>query len=564
MKTVLRMEKETRKRKLLIVEDEIINRMMLGRMLSDEYDVLYAENGQKALDIIKNQCETLSIILLDLMMPVMDGYQLLEILSGDKRYKTIPVIVMTSDKSAEIKTLQLGAVDFIPKPYDMPGVIKARIKRSIKLAEESRVLTAVEDDELTGLYNKEFFYQYAGDIDMYHPELNMDTAIINVNRFHLINEQYGHKVGDELLRAIADCLRLVLRKNIGLACRSHSDIFFVYIAHQEDYDYLCRRMTEELGAVSGIPDVSIRVGVYKHCDRSLPLVERIDRAAIACNLCRGSYITTYACYDQELHERELFAEKLIRDMDKALEQGQFKVYYQPKYNIEGNTPALSSAEALIRWIHPEHGFISPGVFIPLFEENGLIQKLDHFVWNEAAAQITKWKKEFGVSVPISVNVSRVDMFDPNLESKLLKIVENNGITTAELMLEITESAYTGNNKQIIDVVERMQADGFRIEMDDFGSGYSSLNMLSSLPIDILKIDMGFVRRVCESEKDKRMVEIVLEIAKMLDVPVVAEGVETEEQYLLLKKLGCNIIQGYYFSRPEPPEKLVEKISALAK
>lgn len=159
MKTILRMEKETRKRKLLIVEDEIINRMMLGRMLSDEYDVLYAENGQKALDIIKNQCETLSIILLDLMMPVMDGYQLLEILSGDKRYKTIPVIVMTSDKSAEIKTLQLGAVDFIPKPYDMPGVIKARIKRSIKLAEESRVLTAVEDDELTGLYNKEFFYQ---------------------------------------------------------------------------------------------------------------------------------------------------------------------------------------------------------------------------------------------------------------------------------------------------------------------------------------------------------------------------------------------------------------------
>ena len=564
MKTVLRIEKATRKRKILVAEDEAINRMMLGRILGNEYDVIYAEDGQKALDIIKAEYETISIILLDLVMPVMDGYELIEILMNDKHFKNIPIIVMTSDKTAEIRTLQLGAVDFIPKPYDMPEVIRARISRSIKLAEESRLLTAVEDDPLTGLYNKEFFLQYAGDLDMYHPNLDTDTAVININRFHLINELYGSKTGDIVLNSVAECLRLVLRKNIGLACRSHNDTFYVYLAHQDDYDFLCKRMTEELEAVSGIPDVSVRVGVYKNCDKSLSISKRIDMATIACNLCRGSYTTSYASYDSEMHERELFCEKLIRDTDKALRQGQFQVYYQPKYNIEEDEPELVSAEALIRWTHPEHGRISPGVFIPLFEENGLIKKVDHFVWNQAAAQIAKWKKDFGVTIPISVNVSRVDMFDPTLESVLLKIVKSNGISTSDLMLEVTESAYTGNNAQILSVVNKLRSDGFRIEMDDFGSGYSSLNMLSSLPIDILKLDIGFVRKVCESEKDKRMVAIILEIAEFLNVPVVAEGVEKREQYLLLKNMGCSIIQGYYFSKPEPPEELEGKISQAAK
>ena len=240
------------------------------------------------------------------------------------------------------------------------------------------------------------------------------------------------------------------------------------------------------------------------------------------------------------------------------------MHYQPKYNIEGDKPVLSSAEALIRWMHPEFGRINPCVFIPLFEENGLIQKLDRYVWNEAARQIALWKRELGVSLPVSVNMSGVDMFDPRLEMDLLEIINRHGISSKELMLEITESACSDRETRIVEVIERLRAKGFIIEMDDFGSGSSSLNTLSSMPIDILKLDMGFVRKICDSDKDRHIVEIVLKIADFLSVPVIAEGVEREEQYRILKDMGCNVIQGYYFSRPlssnEMREKLVNELT----
>jgi EAL domain-containing protein (putative c-di-GMP-specific phosphodiesterase class I) len=235
------------------------------------------------------------------------------------------------------------------------------------------------------------------------------------------------------------------------------------------------------------------------------------------------------------------------------------VCFQPKYKITGAVPTLTSAEALIRWQHPTLGMISPGTFIPLFEENGLIHKLDHYVWDETAANIRAWKDKYGTSVPVSVNVSRMDIYDPNLEQELLGIVHAHNLTTSDLLLEVTESAYTDNSKQIIRTVEALRADGFRVEMDDFGSGYSSLNMLSDLPIDALKLDMGFVRNICVNEKDMKMVNLMIDIAKYLEVSVIAEGVETEEQYLRLRNAGCDIIQGYYFSKPLFPddfEKLI--------
>jgi EAL domain-containing protein (putative c-di-GMP-specific phosphodiesterase class I) len=198
--------------------------------------------------------------------------------------------------------------------------------------------------------------------------------------------------------------------------------------------------------------------------------------------------------------------------------------------------------------------VSPGEFIPLFEDNGLIQKLDRFVWTEAASQIKKWNDEYGIYLPVSVNVSRVDIFNPMLGCILTDLVNINGFTPEKLLLEITESAYTDSSQEIIDTVKGLRNNGFKIEMDDFGSGYSSLNMLTSLPIDALKLDMKFIRNICENKKDSRLVEIMIQIARLLEVPVIAEGVETKEQMELLKSIGCDIIQGYYFSKPLPPEE----------
>ena len=220
---------------------------------------------------------------------------------------------------------------------------------------------------------------------------------------------------------------------------------------------------------------------------------------------------------------------------------------------------LTSAEALIRWIHPELGFISPGEFIPLFEKNGLIRQVDHYVWREAAQQVKRWREAFGVSIPISVNVSRVDIFDPELEKKLCDILDEFSLTPDELMLEITESAYSDSADRLIEVVNSLRDKGFKIEMDDFGSGYSSLNMLTEIPIDVLKIDMQFIRRMLLDDKKLGLVRLVMDIARFLHVPVVAEGVEEEEQLNVLREMGCDIVQGYYFSPPLPAERFGELI-----
>ncbi len=559
MQTASRREMENRKRQVLVVDDELINRKLLGHILKADYDVLYAENGKEALDIINSNYKTLSLVLLDLLMPEIDGYELLEIIGNDESYRKIPVIVLTSEKSAEVKSLQLGAVDFIPKPYDMPEVIRARVKRSIALAEDNMLLNAVEDDSLTGLYNKEFFYQYAYQQDMFHPELETDFIVINVNRFHLINELYGRNIGNELLRIIADSIRVILRDNIGVACRNESDSFNIYITHQSDYQSIVEQFDRNIAECLPVSNISLRFGVYENCDKTITMDQKIDRATLVGNTLRNSYSTAFAVYDNELYEKELFREKLVSEVDRALEEKQFKVFYQPKYNIKGEKPRLSSAEALIRWQHPEFGLVSPGVFIPLFEENGLIQKLDRYVWNEAAAQISRWKRDYGLTLPVSVNVSKVDVFDPELENKLLSIVRENGISSGELMLEITESAYTQNDSRMIEIIDNLRKDGFKIEMDDFGSGYSSLNMLSAMPIDVLKLDMKFIRTVCEDEKTRKMVELILDIAEYLNVPVVAEGVETEQQCSLLKQLGCDVVQGYLFSKPVPAQEFNEFI-----
>ena len=208
----------------------------------------------------------------------------------------------------------------------------------------------------------------------------------------------------------------------------------------------------------------------------------------------------------------------------------------------------------MRWQHPELGLISPGVFIPLFEENGLIQKLDHYIWREAARQIRIWKDTVGFTVPVSVNVSRVDMYDASIVYTLLDILEESRLEAEALHLEVTESAYAEDAEQIIETVKRLRSMGFLVEMDDFGTGYSSLNMLSTLPIDVLKLDMKFINSAFGQEKDIHMLEIILEIARHLSAPVVAEGVETEEQMKALREIGCDMVQGYLFSPPVPPEK----------
>ena len=541
-------------RKVLIVDDELIEREILGYMLNDLYEIEYADNGAKALEIIKKEKLTLSLVILDLHMPELDGYALLEIMHNDNELRRVPTIVLTSEKGAEVKSLQLGACDFITKPYDVPDVIRARVQRAIELAEDRIIIHQTERDELTGLFNKEFFFEYGKRLDIQNDYMPMDAIVIDINRFHLINELYGRNYGDATLKKIGSIIHEIVHRIGGLACRSDSNSFCIYLPHSPELKEKLPDELEKFTKFLGDGKVSVRVGAYFDDGTELSMEQRFERARTTCRKLRNSYSTCYDFYSKELHNKELHSGRLINDMDKALAEKQFQVFFQPKYNIVGDRPVLVSAEALIRWFHPEFGRVNPGEFISLFEDNGLIQKLDRYVWSETASFIKQWHDKFGMYLPVSVNVSRVDVFDPMLKDYLREIIDTNGLKPENLLLEITESAYTDNSQQIIDAVNSLRNEGFNVEMDDFGSGYSSLNMLSSLPIDALKLDMKFIRNMCANCKDRRLVGIMIEIARLLEVPVIAEGVETKEQLDILKKLGCDIIQGYYFSRPLPADE----------
>lgn len=543
------------RKKLLIIEDEAVNREMLGLVLEEDYDLVYAETGAEALAAIDSGTDELSLVLLDLNLPDMNGLDILRGISEKELFDRVPVIVLTADREAEVESLNIGASDFIPKPYPRPEVIRARVRRTIELSEDRIIIGQTEHDNLTGLYSREFFFRYAEQFDARHKDMDMDAISIDINHFHMINERYGREYSDEVLVRIADKIASLIDPSDGIACRREADNFLIYCAHRSDYTDMLETVSEDAaGADKAENVVRLRMGVYPKVDKSIDIERRFDRAKLAADTVRSTFTKAVAIYDSALHESAIFHEQLLIDFPKAIEEEQFTVYYQPKFDIRGDEPLLHSAEALVRWEHPEFGFINPGVFIELFEKNGLIEQMDKFVWRKTAQQMKDWHERFDISIPVSVNVSRVDMFDPELGDVVQSLIREYGLSQNELMLEVTESAYTEDSDHIVNTVEKFREMGFFIEMDDFGTGYSSLNMLSNLPIDALKLDMHFIRSAFKNGKNTRMLEIVIEIAASLSVPVIAEGVESEEQLNALKAMGCDIVQGFYFSKPVPPEK----------
>ena len=549
---------------ILVVDDQEINRDLLCDILEENYELIYAENGKEALEQMRANIDELSIVLLDLRMPVMNGMEVLEIVRNDERLRQIPIIVLTADKNAELQALQMGALDFITKPFDMREVIQARVSRIIELSEGRQLISAAEHDELTMLYNRNFFLEYANRLFHYHPEMHLDAIVINIEQFHSINALNGREFGNNVLRILGNEIRSFLTETDGIASRIDGDRFDLYCVTNGDYQAILDRFQKKVSRYSNSANIRLRMGVRPWKEKVDPQI-LFDQARAACNMVRWNYQNSLMIYDEDLRMKEMLKQRLLNDLQTALDERQFRVLYQPKYDVQADPPRLTSAEALIRWQHPDLGMISPGDFIPLFEGNGLICMVDNYVWEEAARQISRWKEKYGFSMPVSVNLSRADVFTAGLVEKLTELIKANGLEFGDLKLEVTESAYTDNAHRVLEVVSHLRQMGFEIEMDDFGSGYSSLNMLSDMPIDVLKMDMKFVRNIENSEMDFRLVELILDIAKYLNLTVVAEGVETKGQLELLQNAGCNIVQGYYFSRPLPPEefeKLIQREIAI--
>ena len=545
------------RKKILVVEDNEFNRALLVEILSSQYETLEAENGKVGLEILEREKEAVSLILLDIVMPVMNGYEFLNALKANPAIASIPVIVTTQNEGEndEIAALERGASDFVAKPYKAKVILR-RVASIIHLRENATMLNLFQKDRTTGLLSKEYFCQQAEKILRSNPDKTYDIICSDVENFKLINDAFGMQGGNKVLKTMGGICQKSTDTLGGICSRFHADQFVSMIEHTEGYsDELYEALTAETREKCGISNIVIKWGIYQTGDRKISVEQMYDWALQGARSIKGQYGRYYAFYDDKLRSEMLRDQAILDCMEEALEQGQFQVKLQPKYKAAGGL--FTDAEALVRWCHPEWGMQSPAVFIPLFERNGFITKLDQYVWEKVCQLMQQWDKEGLEPVNISINVSRADVYNVNLVDTLLDLVKRYNIAPKRLHLEITESVYTESPEDIIQNVTRLREKGFVVEMDDFGSGYSSLNMLNRMPMDILKLDMQFIRTEMEMPESRRTLRYIIGLAHWLNLSVVAEGVETKEQLEHLRNLGCDYIQGYYLAKPMDPADFEE-------
>lgn len=403
-------------------------------------------------------------------------------------------------------------------------------------------------DSLTGIANGEAFYKAAGKMLKTHPKTTYVIGVVNVRKFTVINELFGYKTGKNVLRFLAENLDRYLQGN-RICARLNADNFAVCIPYRrEEMDAFMDKLTEMCESYELEFPLSLNVGLCIADDRNESINLILDHAILALTLVMKSNRVDVAFYDKSLRLRMLREAEITSEMQQALVEKQFEIYLQPQVNHR--TGELTGSEALVRWIHPDKGMISPGEFIPVFEKTGFITRLDRFVWEEACRVIADWKKRGRRVIPISVNISRIDILELDLVEVFKEILQKYNVTTDELRLEITESAYVEQGNDIMEIVGQLRAEHFIVEMDDFGSGYSSLNTLKDVPVDVLKLDLKFLSGG-ESERGDIILKSVVDMATRLKLAIVAEGVETKPQADLLNRLGCETIQGYLYSRPIP-------------
>lgn len=400
-------------------------------------------------------------------------------------------------------------------------------------------------DAATGLLGKEASFDEAAAYLRHSGARDVSIVCFDVDHFKLFNDLHGLDCGDELLRYLGRALALRFSPDGAQPlARLAADTFALCATgiRPERVERILVDISSE--CPNGI-DAIVRAGVYRIEDPASPVSIMCDRAVIALRTVKGSYFDRVALYDPGMREALVLEREVVAGIESALREDRIELFLQPKCNIR--TGKIVGAEALARWRHPERGIVAPGEFIPLIERNGLVCSLDLRVWEKTAAWIRGLIDEGVQPVPVSVNVSRADIYLVDVAAELHALVERYGIEPSLIEVEITESAYSERPDRIVAAFDELAERGFTVLMDDFGSGYSSLNMLKDINVDVLKIDMRFLDR--DDRRSKDIMESVIRMARWLDLPVIAEGVETREQVNFLLDVGCSYAQGYYYARP---------------
>ncbi len=548
---------------VLVIDDDRVDREILKNILSKDFYVVDYQDAQEGFDFLARHELDVKCVVVDIYMPNMDGYDFLKKVneSGLK----IPVIVTTSDAGEEIqvKVLADGAWDFITKPYNA-DIVKLRVQNAIMRTEFfafKKLKYIAEYDPLTGIFNKDKFLKKTRIMLDNNRDKKFAFIRFDIDRFQLVNSFYGVSEGDRFIKYLAMGLENLAKQRPNLTYgRIEAEVFALcgeYETEQEVFE-LIERHIEIIKGYNRNFDLVPNFGIYFLDDLTLSPNVMLDRATLAAKECKGNYIDTVGIFKPEMSSRLEKEQEIVNEMVQALQDEQFIVYLQPKYSLETNAPA--GAEALVRWMHPKKGMISPGLFIPVFEKNGFIERLDHYVWEVICKYLKKWIDEGLKPNPISVNISRVDLYNPQIVDFIINLVDKYNVPHELFQLELTETAYMDNPQVMKQVVAGLKENGFTVMMDDFGSGYSSLSILKEIEVDVLKIDMRFFDSSGNDGRSENIIASVVRMAKWLGMPAVAEGVEKAEQVNFLGSVGCEYVQGFYFARPMP----IDEYEKLAK
>ena len=418
--------------------------------------------------------------------------------------------------------------------------------------EAARKLYNARHDKLTGLYNRDYLYERTRELMEENPKEAYLIIQAEISDLKVINDLYGNTFGDQALRRSAEWLRGDENLKAGAVFgRLGGDSFGVCMPEKNfDQKRVEKKLSEfTIREDSGEYRLLIHIGIYRVSDRDVDISVMYDRAMLAVESIKDDYHFYIAWYDESMRDKVVWNRLISSELGAALKDGLIHPWLQPIVDSEEKPVG---AEALVRWVLPDEGIRAPLSFIPVFEKNGMIAELDRYIWQKSCEILARWKRQ-GKDLFISVNISPRDFYLMNVPSELMRLALEYGIEPSRLRLEITESVMMKDQEMRMSMLRKLQDAGFIIEMDDFGSGYSSLNLLREMPVDVLKIDMVFLQRADQEGKTLTIIDEIIHMAGRLGITSLTEGVETKEQYDSLRGMGCEMYQGYYFAKPMPVE-----------